>query len=172
VPTLALRVQQNGRFQGWSALVGASSGYLTVDDRTTRCTTRRDVSRAAEVEPADGRWTDLLPAVLFRPKDCCRCRSRSTWGPSGTALRTRDCRSAFREAERLEPELLQSRFIIHRLQTTFSTNPITGGPWSNLGSGGLEAYIQSESGTNGNNDITLISGSITYARSATCAAAL
>jgi len=33
----------------------------------------------------------------------------------------------------------------------------------NLGLVGLEAYIQSESGTNGNNDITLISGPITYA---------
>jgi len=55
VPTLALRVQQNGRFQGWSALVGASSGYLTVDDSdNTVARLVRDVSRAAKLNLPTG----------------------------------------------------------------------------------------------------------------------
>lgn len=46
-------------------------------------------------------------------------------------------------------------------QRTFLTNPITGSPWVESDLAGLEAYVLNEN-VFGNNDVTLVSGSMDY----------
>lgn len=167
MPTIALKVQQNGRYQGWFSLTGGVFGYQTIDD-------------------SDGTTHDSGTSFLRLPRI----------GLFGVDDAGTVSFPLFLQAEGLVPTSITLNVVAQKVgvishprikigfqrggstgfdatmfdppaswslaQRTFSTNPITGGPWSVSDLVGLEACLQSETGVAGNNDVTLVSGSMDY----------
>lgn len=163
MPTIPLKVQQDGFFQGWLSLAGAPFGYQTIDDSDGTTHDSADTFlRLPKLSLPAGRVSfplflqaeGLVPmsitinlvaqyvSVISHPRIQIGFQRSGIVGFSGSMFTTTASWSL--------------------AQRTFSTNPITGQTWSPEDLVGLEACIQSEDGVNGNNDVTLISGSIEY----------
>lgn len=166
MPTLALKVQQDGFHRGWSALVfpfgeASSFGYLAVDDSdgvthdgaSTYLTLPRLAAPNGRVS-----FPMFLQAEGLVPSSITLNVVARRGGASHPQIQIGFYRAGLTgfDAVAFDPG---ASFSL--AQRTFSTNPITGLPWSASDLVGLEAMLQSENAA-GNNDVTLLSGSITY----------
>lgn len=166
MPTLPLRVQGDGRWQGWSSLVGGTSGFEVVDDSagTTHdsATTYLVLGRLL-LNPQAGRIS--FPVFLMSegliPVSLTVNVAAQRGGVAHPRLQIGFDRagSVGFSASLFDPTASWS--VASR---TFSTNPITGQAWAAPDLDGLELCVQSESGIAGTNQITLVSGSIDYSR--------
>lgn len=163
MPTLPLRVQQNGWFTGWQSLVGGIFGYDCVDDSDG---TTHDSAATYLVLPKLNLATmaGIVSFPLFDqvenivPTSITINVVATQGGASHPRLQIgfqRGGTTAF------SGSLFTTDATWAPAQRTFSVNPLTGQPWAPSDLVGLEACVQNEAGVNGNNDITLISGSIT-----------
>jgi len=165
MPTIALKVQQDGAWQGWSSLTGASFGYQAVDDSdgvTHDSATTYLTLPKLNLALFQGRVS--FPVFLQAEGLVPTSITINVVAQRGGALRPRLQIGFYQgglvgfDASMFDPTASWSL-----AQRTFSTNPITGQPWSQSDLVGLEACVQNEAGAFGNNDITLISGSLTGA---------
>ena len=158
MPTTGLHVQQDGKVQEYSALVGASFAYQTVDDSdgtghdsdATYLTITRQSPRVSF--PLFLQAEGLLPLSITL-----------NVGARGSGTHPRIRVGFYRSGlSGFSASLYTTTSGWTVAQTTFSTNPITGGPWAPSDLIGLEPLVQNETGINGANDVTLLSGSLTY----------
>jgi hypothetical protein len=164
MPTLALKVQQDGTWRGWSGLVGATRGYLAVDDS----------SGVAH----DGDATYLLLGTLNLGLMLGRVSFPLFLQAQGLNPTSITLNVAAEQGSGSHPNL-QIGFIqgglaafdpagfvttgAYQVATrTFSTNPISGAPWVASDLIGLEACVQSQVAQQGTNRVTLVSASLTY----------
>lgn len=163
VQTIGLRVQQDGHLMGWSMIVGASFAYQAVDDSDS---TTHDSEATYFILPKN---TGLGPGIVTFPM------FQQTNGilPSSITINVVATRGGASHPRiqigfyrggltAFDGALFNPSASWDLAQRTFNTNPITGSPWSPSDLIGLEACIQNEAGVQGNNDITLVSGSLTY----------
>lgn len=158
MPTIPLKVQQDGHLLGVGAIVGATFAYQALDDsdgvtHDGALTYITILKNGAVSFPLFLQAEGLIPTsitinVVAKRGGAAHPRLQIGFYKGGL--------TAF-DASMFDPT---SSFTL--TQRTFSTNPITGQPWSALDLIGLEVCVQDEIGVNGNNDVTLISGSLTY----------
>ena len=160
MPTIPLKVQQNGTLQGWSSIThqvgdGVNFGYQAVDDSdsTTHdgANTTLNLAKGAAMS-----FPLFLQAEGFIPVSITLNVVARRGGAQHPRIQIGFYRGGLTgfDATMFDPT---SSFTL--AQRTFSTNPITGNPWSSSDLVGLEACVQNEQ-VNGNNDVTLISGSL------------
>lgn len=164
MPTLPLKAQQDGRFRGWSALVGGSFGYQTIDDSdgTTHDSAATYLTLPKlNLDTETGRVS--FPIMLQAEGLLPDAITLNVVAQRGGALHPR-IQIGFHKGGQVgfSGSLFDPTASWSLAQRTFSTNPITGSPWSASDLIGLEACVQNESGVNGNNDLTLVSGSLEY----------
>lgn len=166
MPTIALKVQQNGFWQDVDTLVGATFAYQCVDDSDGLThdsdTTRFRLPRAGVSFTGKG----IVSFPLFLQAEGLR--------PTSIAINVAAKRTAAgnpniligfaRAGLRVFDVTLMSPGATYTIETrTFNTNPFTGMAWTDSDLAGLEACIQSEEGASvGSNQVTLVSGSLTY----------
>lgn len=164
MPTIPLRVQQDGVWRGWTSLTGASFGYQAVDDsdgvtHDSGATSLRLASFSAPLLRGRISFPLFLQAEGLVPTSITLNVVAQKVGVISHPLISIGFHRAGLfgfSAATFDPPALWSL-----AQRTFSTNPITGAPWSASDLVGLEACVQSDA-TPGSNDVTLISGSMDY----------
>jgi len=164
MPTIALKVQQDGYWRGWSALVGASFAYQAVDDSdgTTHDSADSYITLPKLNLPTGaGRvsFPLFLQAEGLIPVAITLNVGARRGGASHPQLQIGFSRGGIVgfDATKFNPGAGWS--VASR---TFSLNPITAAAWSESDLVALESCVQNEDGVNGNNDVTLVSGSIEY----------
>lgn len=164
MPTIALKVQQDGFWRGFSVLVGATFGYQAVDDSdgVTHDSELTHLTLPKLTSPvASGRVS--FPLFLQAEGLVPTSITLNVVAQRGGALHPRLQIGFFKGGSvAFDASMFDPTASYTLAQRTFSTNPITGSPWSASSLIGLEACVQSEDGVNGNNDVTLVSGSMVY----------
>jgi hypothetical protein len=164
VPTIAFTAQQDGFWRGWSALVGGTFGFETVDDSTDTthdgATTHLTLPRFIAAT-GSGRvsFPIMLQAGGLLPLSLTLNVAAIQGGASHPRLHIGFHRGGVTGFHATMFDPTASYTVATR---TFTTDPITGAAWTAEGLVGLEACIQSEN-VAGNNDVSLISGSVSYA---------
>ena len=170
MPSLNFKVQGNGYWQLWSSFEGADEAYQCVDDSdttshdsgTSYILLPRLLFELDGVTPAGGRMS--FP-IMYQ----CECIPESLTlnvgaredAATNPALQIGFWRSGSAGFHAATFQPTASYGVASR---TFSTDPITGAAWTVDGLLGLEACVQSASGTAGANRITLLSGSVAYTK--------
>lgn len=153
-----MKVQQDGSLTGASAIVGATFAYQVVDDSDSvthdGASTYLTLPKGAAVSfPLFLQAEGLLPSSITINVGAQR------GGPAHPRLQIGFYQAGLKVFDAVMFDTTASYTVSSR---TFSANPLTGAAWSASDLVGLEACIQNEAGVNGNNDITLVSGSIDY----------
>lgn len=164
--TLPLRVQGDGAWNGWSSLVGGTTGFEVVDDSsgTTHdsATTYLVLGRLL-LNPEAGR----ISFPVFEMSEGLNPVSLTVnvVAQRGGAVHPR-LQIGFNRAgaQGFHGTMFDPPASWTLATRAFATNPITGSTWNAADLDGLELCVQSEFGVLGNNQITLVSGSIDYAR--------
>lgn len=161
MPTIALKVQQDGRLMGWTALIpgaGATFAYQAVDDSDgvthDSASSYLTVPRGAAVS-----FPLFLQAEGLQPVSITLNVVAQRGGVGHPKIQIGFYRGGLTAFDGTMFDPTASYTLAQR---TFSTNPITGLPWSASDLVGLQACIQCEAAVGGNNDVTLISGSLDY----------
>ena len=158
MPTLGLKVQQNGFFQGWLSIVGATFGFEAVDDSagTTHdgATTHITIDKANTVS-----FPMFYQAEGLQPVSITLNVAAQRGGATHPQLLIGFYRSG---VTAFSGSLFNPTSSYTVTSRTFSVNPFTGAAWVVEDLVGLEACVKGETGVNGNNDVTLISGNIDY----------
>lgn len=164
MPTIPLRVQQNGSRQDQVTVFGETFAYLAVDDsdgvtHDSAATYIRLPNQTPSI-PTLVSFPLFLQAEGLLPLSITLNVVAQRVGVGHPRLNIGFYKGG---ATGFDATLFDPTASWSLAQRTFSTNPLTGKPWSVSDPIGLEAALQSETGVFGANDITLISGSITYA---------
>jgi hypothetical protein len=164
MPTLAFRLQGDGYWQGWTSFTGATFAHECLDDSTD--TTHDSATSYVTLgrlllNPQAGRisFPIMLMAEGLVPSSLTLNVAAMEGGVNNPDLQIGFARSGLVGFHATVFSPTASWSVVTR---TFSTNPITGSAWDADDLIGLEACVQSFTGQTGNNDITLISGSIAY----------
>ena len=164
MPTIAFTVQQDGFYRGWSALVGADTGYEAVNDSTgTTHDSGATSLRLGRLIPATGSGRVSFPIMLqaggLLPLSITLNVAAIRGGAAHPEILIGFYRGGVTGFHVTKFNPTASYTVATR---TFTTDPMTGAAWTAEGLVGLEACIQSED-VAGNNDVSLISGSVSYA---------
>jgi len=162
--TVTFGVQGNGVWQGWTSFTGATFAYECLDDSlgTTHDSGTTFVTLGRQLlNPQAGRisFPIMLMAEGLVPDSLTLNVAAMEGGALNPDLQIGFARSGLVGFHATVFTPTASYSVVTRI---FSTNPITGSAWDADDLIGLEACVQSFVGQNGNNDISLISGSITY----------
>ena len=167
MPTVALKVQQDGTWRGWNLLVGATFGYQTVDDSDG--VTHDSAStylRLPKLSLVNGQGRVSFPVFLqaegMMPASITINMVGRAAGGGGGASPDMQIGFLIGGVPTFHASLFDPGADWALAQRTFSVNPITGSPWSAQDLVGLEVCVQNEDLTNGSNDVTLVSGSMDY----------
>jgi hypothetical protein len=166
VPTIALKVQQDGKVQGWESIVGATFAYQAIDD-SDGTTHDSDTSYillprtgASFTGPGRASFPLFLQAQGLIPTSITLnvVTKRNAGGNPEMELGFVRGGVFFFEATKWMPG------ASYALETrTFITNPFTGSAWTAADLVGLEGCVGNFAGASaGKNRMTLLSGSLTY----------
>jgi hypothetical protein len=167
VPTIALKVQQNGRIQGWNLIVGSTFAYQAVDDSDGTAhdsdTTYIRVAGAGLIfESPRGRasFPLFLQAEGLIPISITLNVVTKRSGASNPEMELGFCRGGLFAFD-LTTWMPGASYGLE--SRTFSLNPITGAAWLASDLVGLEACVGNVVGASvGTNRLTLLSGSMDY----------
>ena len=157
MPVQALKIQANGSERGWSSLTGGVFGFDTVDDSDA---VSHDAATSYLTLPQSKRvsFPVFLQAEGIRPQSLTVNVVAQRGGASHPLMRI-----GFLRGSQLgfDAVLFDPPATWTLAQRTFATNPITLAAWTVDDLLGLELCIENDS-TVGTNDVTLMSGSVTY----------
>jgi hypothetical protein len=162
VPTLPLTIQGDGYWQGWASFSGAPFAYQCIDDSngTTHDSGATKINLGRLVLPAGIiSFPVMLMAEHMIPQSLTVNVAAVKVGATHPDLQIGFARGS---ATGFDPTAFTAGVSYSVATRTFSTNPITGLAWSAADLVGLEVCVQSMFGQVGSNDISLVSGSITY----------
>ena len=167
MPTLALKVQQDGTWRGWSLLEGALSGYQAVDDSDgTSHDSAATYLRLPKLQLTQGEGRVSFPVFLqaegLIPVSLTVNVVARAAGGGGGATPNMQIGILSGGVAAFHASLFDPVAGWALVQRTFSVNPATGAPWSAQDLVGLEVCVQNVNLENGSNDLTLVSGSMEY----------
>lgn len=164
MPTFAFTVQADGIWKGWSSFTGAPFAYQCIDDSTDTThdsgATKLNLGPLT-LDPQGGRisFPIMLMTEHLVPDSLTLTVAAIRGGATHPTLRigfAKDVRVGF------SGTVFDPTASYTTATRTFTTFPMTGLPWTSDDLTGLEACVQSTTGQLGDNDISLISGTITY----------
>lgn len=164
MPTISFTVQANGQWQGWTSFTGADFAYQCVDDSTDTThdsgTTAITLGRLL-LNPQSGRMSFpiMIMAEHLIPESLTLTVAAIRGGATHPRLQIGFARGGL---VAFSGSLFNPTASYTTATSTFATNPLTSAAWTEDDLVGLEACIQSETGITGNNDISLISGTMDY----------
>ena len=165
MPTINWTVRQDGTWKGWESFVGGNAAWECVDDSDT---TTHDSGASRITLPrlnlaaGLGRISFPIPlhgAVALTPVSFVVNVAAVRGGATHPEIAIGFYRS---DGIGFSASLFNPGAAYSVATRTFTTDPITGAAWTESGLVGLEVCLQSETVAAGNNDISLISGSLTY----------
>ncbi len=160
MPTVALQPQGNGRYTGWSSIVGATFAWQAIaspfDGSTSYIVLPRLIGDAGKVSfPMFNQCEGMTPTLI----------AIDVWAQRGGASHPL-INVGFQRAGTAAFHGTQVDAAASWAVTTlnFTTNPITGMAWDEGDLNGLEVMLQNDIGL-GSNQITLVAGTMTYQES-------
>lgn len=164
MPTLSFTVQKDGTWQGWTSFTGATFAYQCIDDSTGTThdsgTTRINLGRLL-LNPQGGRisFPIMLMAEHLIPDSLTLTIAAIKNGVNNPDLQIGFARGGL---VGFHGTVFTPGASYSTATRSFPTNPITGSTWNADDLVGLEACVQSVVAMLGNNDISLLSGTLDY----------